>query len=132
MWAAYPFTLYALSSNSNDSLVALLIVLALLVISSAPARGVAIALAGMAKFAPFALGPLFMRGADPVLAAQALAARVRVRVRRDRRRGDAARCCWTATSRVLARLVVSQIDRTSPFSIWGLWGGLGLEHAVQG
>ena len=39
-WAAYPFTLYALSSNSNDSLVALLVVLALLVITSAPARGV--------------------------------------------------------------------------------------------
>ena len=38
-WAAYPFTLYVLSSNSNDSLVALLVVLALLVITSAPGRG---------------------------------------------------------------------------------------------
>ena len=38
-WAAYPFTLYALSSNSNDSLVALLVVLALLAIRSAPGRG---------------------------------------------------------------------------------------------
>ena len=28
--------------------------------------------------------------------------------------------------------VVSQFDRTSPFSVWGLWGGLGgLQHAVQ-
>jgi hypothetical protein len=27
---------------------------------------------------------------------------------------------------------VSQYDRSSPFSIWGLWGGLGIEqHAVQ-
>jgi hypothetical protein len=28
--------------------------------------------------------------------------------------------------------VVSQFDRTSPFSIWGLWGGLSIEqHVVQ-
>ena len=28
--------------------------------------------------------------------------------------------------------IVRQADRSSPFSIWGLWGGLGLEqHAVQ-
>ena len=45
-WAAYPFTLCTLSSNTNDSLVALLLVVALLVITSAPARGVFAALAG--------------------------------------------------------------------------------------
>ena len=38
-WAAYPFTLWSLSSNTNDSLVALLLVVALLVITSAPAAG---------------------------------------------------------------------------------------------
>ena len=61
-WAAYPFTLYALSSNTNDALVSALVVLALLAISSAPARGVAAALAGLTKFAPFALAPLLLRG----------------------------------------------------------------------
>ena len=61
-WAAYPFSLYALSSNSNDSLVALLVVGALLALSSAPARGVMGALAGLTKFAPLALGPLLARG----------------------------------------------------------------------
>ena len=38
LWAAYPFTLYALNSNTNDSLVAAMVVLSLLVISSAPGR----------------------------------------------------------------------------------------------
>ncbi len=61
-WAAYPFTLWVLSSNTNDSLVSALLVLALLVIGSAPARGVVAALAGLTKFAPFALAPLLLRG----------------------------------------------------------------------
>src|SRR5205085_10475249 len=61
-WAAYPFTLWVLSSNTNDSLVSALLVLALLVIGSAPARGVVAALAGLTKFAPFALAPQFLRG----------------------------------------------------------------------
>ncbi len=43
LWAAYPFTLYALSSNSNDSLVAFLLVLGLLAVRSPPGRGVAMA-----------------------------------------------------------------------------------------
>ena len=61
-WVAYPFTLFGLNSNSNDTLVPLVLVVALLTLTSAPARGVAAALAGMTKFAPFALAPLFMRG----------------------------------------------------------------------
>ncbi len=61
-WAAFPFTLFVLSSNSNDALVSALIIGALLVITSAPARGVFGALAGLTKFAPLALGPLLLRG----------------------------------------------------------------------
>ena len=71
-WAAYPFTLWTLSSNTNDSLVALLLVVALLAIGSAPARGVAGALAGLTKFAPLALAPLLLRGADPPLRRRAV------------------------------------------------------------
>jgi hypothetical protein len=56
-WAACPYTAFVLESNSNDGLVALLVVLALLV--TAPgARGAAVALGGVAKFAPLALAPL--------------------------------------------------------------------------
>src|SRR5205085_7261308 len=38
-WAAYPFTLWALSSNTNDTLVGMLVVFALLAIASPAARG---------------------------------------------------------------------------------------------
>ena len=58
-WAACPYTAFALESNSNDSLVSLLLVLALLALSSPPARGAMLALASLTKFAPLALAPLF-------------------------------------------------------------------------
>ena len=51
--------------TATTALVALLLVLALLVITSAPARGVVGALAGLTKFAPFALAPLLLRGIEP-------------------------------------------------------------------
>ncbi len=131
-WAAYPFTLYALSSNSNDSLVACLIVLALLVISSAPARGVAGALAGLTKFAPLALGPLLLRGAGEwprkralfayVLAYAIAVVALFVPVLTE----HSLRAFWTDA-------ISYQANRGSPFSIWGLWGGLSAEqHLVQG
>ena len=64
-WAAYPFTLFTLCSNSNDSLVAALVLGALAVATSAPARGAMTALAGLTKFAPLALAPLFATYRDP-------------------------------------------------------------------
>ncbi len=57
-WVSYPFTLFALESNSNDTLVAVLLLAALLVASSPPARGMFAALAGLTKLAPLALAPL--------------------------------------------------------------------------
>lgn len=131
-WAAFPFTLWTLSSNTNDSLVALLLVAALLAITSAPARGVLGALAGLTKFAPFALAPLLLRGVDPP----------------PRRRQVVLYVVAFAATLVVAMLPVLldnnwhafwrdtisyQAGRSSPFSIWGLWGGLGIEqHLVQG
>ena len=131
-WAAYPFTLWTLSSNTNDSLVALLLVVALLVIGSAPARGVAGALAGLTKFAPLALAPLLLRGVDPppgrravvrYVVAYALTVVVAMLpVLLD----DNLRAFWHDS-------IAYQAGRTSPFSIWGLWGGLGVEqHLLQG
>ena len=61
-WLAYPFTMYTLASSFNDALVAFLVVCCLLVASSAPARGVASALAGLTKFGPLILAPLFAAG----------------------------------------------------------------------
>lgn len=133
MWAAYPFTLYSLSSNSNDSLVALLVVLALLALESPVGRGAASALAGLAKFSPFILGPLFARGLDQawprarsvrrfVLGFGVVAALAMLPVLLN----GSFHVFWKQT-------VVSQFDRSSPFSVWGLWGGLGfVQHLVQG
>ncbi|HEX2084294.1 MAG TPA: hypothetical protein VHF89_01315, partial [Solirubrobacteraceae bacterium] len=57
-WAAFPFTLYALNTNANDTLVALLLVAVLLVATSAPARGALAAVAGLTKLAPLGLAPV--------------------------------------------------------------------------
>jgi hypothetical protein len=131
-WAAYPFTLWTLSSNTNDSLVALLLVVALLVITSAPARGVAGALAGLTKFAPLALAPLFLRGTDESLS-------VRRTIKYSLAYGLTA---FVVMLQVLLNhnlrtfwhdSISYQAGRTSPFTIWGLYGGLGVEqHLVQG
>ena len=58
-WAAFPYTAFALESNTNDSLVALLLVCALYFLASPAARGGLLALATLTKFAPVALVPLF-------------------------------------------------------------------------
>jgi hypothetical protein len=61
-WVSFPYTLFPLMSNGNDTLISALLVFALLGLTSAPARGAMIALAGAAKFAPLALAPLFASG----------------------------------------------------------------------
>ena len=124
-WAAYPFSLWTLSSNTNDSLVALLLVLALLGLARAPVRGGLAALAGLTKFAPLALFPLFLRGAGGpprrrsivlyvlVYAGTIAAAMLPVLL------GHNLPGFWHDT-------VAYQSARDTPFSIWGLWGGLGI------
>jgi len=57
-WAAYPYTAFALLSNSNDTLVALLLVATLLALARPAARGVLSSLASFAKFAPAVLVPM--------------------------------------------------------------------------
>lgn len=61
-WVAFPYTDYVLQSNSNDALVSALLVWALVLFSSAWARGALLALAAATKFAPLALVPLFATG----------------------------------------------------------------------
>jgi hypothetical protein len=131
-WAAYPFTLYALNSNTNDSLVGASLVFALLAIRSAPGRGVMAALAGMTKFAPFALAPLLMRGTDERLRwrsviayGAAFAVTVVVTMLPVLLHHDL-KAFWDDS-------ILYQSDRTTPFSVWGLWGGLGgLQSLLQG
>ena len=61
-WLTYPYTTYALQSNSNDSLVAALLVWGLVALGSPIGRGVLVGLAAMVKFAPLALVPLYAVG----------------------------------------------------------------------
>ncbi len=59
-WAAYPYTAFTLESNSNDSLVAMLLVATLLVLARPLARGAMLALATFAKFSPAVLTPMLL------------------------------------------------------------------------
>jgi hypothetical protein len=118
-WAAYPYAAFVLASNSNDSLVPLLLVLTLLAISRPAVRGVALALAGLTKFSPFILAPLFATYRAEPAATGPVVPRFGVGL-------------LVATALVMAttifdpglsvfwdRTIASQIDRDSPFSVWG-------------
>jgi hypothetical protein len=116
-WAAYPYTAYALESNSNDSLIAALLVATLLLVARPLARGVTLALATWAKFAPVLLAPMLMT----------------FRPAGQRRRlllfalgfvlVTGAVLLWPALDPGLKmfyeRTIGSQAGRDSPFSIWG-------------
>ncbi len=58
-WAAYPFTQYVSSSNSNDSIMPALLIWGFWLVSSPPGRGAFLALATWAKFAGLLLVPLW-------------------------------------------------------------------------
>jgi hypothetical protein len=142
-WVAYPFTLYSLESNSNDSLVAVLVIAALLSATyrsrlAPAARGAFAALAGLTKLAPLALAPL--------LATHELIGQPSLP--RSRRAGAMAlfALAFLATAAlalvpavthdslhtIYERTIAYQANRGSPFSVWGLYGGLGeVQLAVQ-
>ena len=134
-WVSYPFTLFALESNSNDILVASLVLAALLAADyrarAAPAaRGALAALAGLTKFAPLALAPLLathgLRELRPARRPLALGLFLVGFV------GAAALAFVPALRHdtlhtIYERTLVYQDNRGSPFSIWGLYG----LHAVQ-
>ena len=61
-WVAYPYTTFALQSNSNDALVAVPVIWALALFARPLARGVLLAIAVATKFAPIVLAPLFATG----------------------------------------------------------------------
>jgi hypothetical protein len=145
-WAAYPYTAFVLESNSNDTLVALLLVATLLVLARPVARGVMLALAALTKFAPVLLAPMLATYASPAGGAvggptpeEALAT--------GRGGGSPAATgpaglafgvaflvtgllvvLWPALDPGLGtfydRTIAYQADRDSPFSIWGQVAGL--------
>jgi hypothetical protein len=157
-WVSYPFTLFALQSNSNDTLVAVLVLAAVLAATyrstlGSAARGAFTALAGLTKFAPLALAPLMAThglwetpvpgpaGPDEeFLARRRQFARTRVLT------FAVFIAAFLATIALVSipglthdslhtiyqRTFAYQSDRGSPFSVWGLYGGLGgLQRAVE-
>ena len=115
-WAAYPFTLYVANSNANDSLVAALVLLCVLLSERPLLRGGAAALAGLTKFAPLALAPVLAthRGrtglARFAIGFAVVAALAGLPLLRE------------DLSDFYDRTLGFQAGRDSPFSIWGLYG----------
>jgi hypothetical protein len=128
-WAAYPFTDYALQSNSNDALVAALLVWALVLFASPVWRAAMLGLSIATKFAPLPLVPLFAAGETGLLARVGGSRLSLAKLRPLVLFGVALvgvlglMLALPAVDPGLAtfydRTVKSQIDRTSPFSIWG-------------
>jgi hypothetical protein len=121
-WAAYPFTAYTLNANTNDTVMPALLVFGFWLVTSAPARGAAVALAGWAKFGALLLAPLW--ASYPKLSlrrvlwfalgfAAATVAAFAVFLLEPSLR-EAARTFWERT-------IAFQAERDSPFSLWG-WG----------
>src|SRR3954468_7486778 len=128
-WLAYPFTLYTMNANANDSLIAASVVGVMLVLASPPARGALLAMGAAAKFGSAALAPLFATGTGE-------------------RRWRAAILFAIAFVTVVALLVVPflshsglrefydrtlgyQASRSSPFSVWGLAPSLDFLRPVE-
>jgi len=139
-WAAYPYAAFALETNSNDSLIALVAVGAMLSLTldpvrsggSAAVRGAVVALGAAAKFLPIALAPLLATGTGEgrsrarawlVFAAALVAVLVLAFAPFLPDRG---------VRELYDRTVGYQASRPSPFSIWGQFESLGpLQTAVK-
>jgi hypothetical protein len=134
-WAACPFTLFTLASNSNDTLVGLFVALGLFLAAGNGGRpmlrGAAVVLGGLTKVATFALGPLYAtwrRPGDPpprrtvvrfalgcAIAAAVALAPIYLR---------------ESLSGMYDRTVGIQAGRESPFSVWGVHPNLDWLHVL--
>jgi hypothetical protein len=136
-WVAWPFTQYASSSNTNDSIAPALLIWGFLVLTSDLGRGAFVALSGWTKFASLLLLPLWsgypearrprslvLAGAGFALATLAVFSVLLL----EPSPAHAARVFFDRTVRF-------QVGRASPFSLWD-WGqyhakGLPDLHLVQ-
>ena len=134
-WAAFPYTAYVLSSDSNDALVSALLVATLVLLAKPLWRGVTLSLAVWAKFIPLMLAPMLLTyrpdGDLPTAPRKG-----RIRQGRDAlfSRPALLFCAGFAAVTVLAmlwptinpglkvfyeRTIAAQAGRSSPFSVWG-------------
>ena len=117
-WTAYPFTQYASSSNTNDSLLPAFLIWGFWLLTTPWARGALVALAGWTKFAAFIVAPMWVtyrltraqiaRAAVGFVLATLAAFSI---VLLEPNVGHALRVFWERT-------VSWQLSRESPFSIW--------------
>lgn len=122
-WVAFPYSLFALETNSNDTLVTALLVWALVAATMPATRGALIGLASATKFAPLALVPLFATLGRPLRYAAAFAVVVAAVVLPFLPDGGL-RDFYDTTLGFHA-------GRDSPFSVWGQEPGLDWLHTVM-
>jgi hypothetical protein len=137
-WAAYPFTQYVSSSNTNDSIPAAFLIWGFWLVTSAWARGIFVALSSWTKFATLVVAPLWLTYPELRWRPRRLVAFA----------GGFALATAAAFSILLLepnpvhaahvfydRTFKNQINRESPFSLWD-WRqyhahGIPNLHAVQ-
>jgi hypothetical protein len=122
-WAAYPYTAFTLESNSNDGLIAMLLVATLLVLSRPLARGAMLALATFAKFAPVLLAPMLLTYTPSEPARPKRPGRAALLFVGGFLAVTVAVMLWPAIDPGLRtfydRTIAFQAGRNSPFGIWG-------------
>ena len=120
-WAAYPFTQYVSSSNTNDAIPAAFLILGFWLITSSWARGIFVALSSWTKFASLVVAPMWLTFPEVRWRPRPLVAYVAGFV-----------VATVAAFSILLldphpiaaahvfykRTLESQIDRQSPFSLW--------------
>jgi len=138
-WAAYPFTLFTLDSNTNDALPAALILGALLAATyrstlATGARGAMAALAGLSKLAPLALAPVLATHGLREMPLRRRPLALAVFVIGFLLVGALASIPaldHSSLHTIYRRTVAYQSDRESPFSVWGLYGWHGAQHVAE-
>ncbi|HEV2820050.1 MAG TPA: hypothetical protein VGW11_06045 [Solirubrobacteraceae bacterium] len=138
-WVSFPFTLYVANSNANDALVTVLVLGAVLAALwsarplAAAGRGSLTALAGLTKLAPLALGPLLLthrgegerlRPSTTAVFLVAFAVVAALAFLPELAGGGSLRAFWDAT-------LGYQLERGSPFSVWGQWDLGAAQKVVQ-
>jgi hypothetical protein len=136
-WLAFPFTAYAMNSNSNDAILPAFLVWGFWLSTSATARGAAVALSSWTKFAALLLVPLWLTYPNGLS--------LRTAVRFTVAFVAATLAVFSillfepslteAVRTFVDRTLAYQLDRASPFSPWD-WGqyharGIPDLHAVQ-
>lgn len=131
-WAAYPYTAYALESNSNDSLVAALLLATLFLAAKPLARGALLAAATWTKFVAAPLAPMYLTYRPGPSSGEGVRARPRAQDTLARPAVlftvgfllvSAVVLTWPALDPGLTtfydRTIATQAGRDSPFSLWG-------------